>query len=183
MPATAPQHVNGVYAGDSRRLTRLDFDRDGDGRVDVRTYLRDARPVRLEADVTGDGVVDRWEYYDRAGSLRRIGTSSQRDGREDVWVHTEGRLRVVHLATRRDGRPDRREVYDGDVLIRAESDTNDDGLSDRWEEFRGGSISMLMLDEERRHGRATRRIVYSDGARIEIDPDGDGAWEAAGAAR
>ena len=169
--AQQPQaRVFGVYAPDSRLLLRLDYDQDGDGRIEVRTYMRDARPVRLEADGDGDGLVDRWEYYNRAGALLRIGASSQADGREDTWARLEGVRRIVDISTLRDGRADRREEYEGDVLLRAQSDTNHDGLPDRWEEFQHGSLARLLLDDDRRHGRPTRRIVYEAGgnARVEV---------------
>jgi hypothetical protein len=178
------ERAAGVYAHDIRALVRLDYDYDGDGRIDVRTYMRDGRPVRLEGDGNGDGVIDRWEYYGRNGDLLRIGGSTQRDGREDTWVHTRGDERYVDIASSGDGVIDRREVYRGDALVRAESDTNHDGRADRWEEFRDGALVRLLVDEQR-SGRATRRITYEgqDSARIETDLDGDGNWEAAGAAR
>jgi hypothetical protein len=97
----------------------------------------------------------------------------------------DGNRRLVDISMARDGRVDRREVFDGETLVNAEVDTNHDGLSDRWEEFRDGALVRLMLDPEHRHGRPTRRIVYETGgaARIEADEDGDGAWEAVSAAR
>lgn len=164
---------------------RLDHDYDGDGRIDVRTYMRGGRPIRLEADGNRDDVIDRWEYYGRSGELLRIGGSTQGDGREDTWVRIEGDRRLVDIATARDGRIDRREEYQGEALVRAELDTNHDGLPDRWEEFRGGALVRLLLDHEQRHGRPTRRIVYAAGgtARIEADDDGDEAWEAVSGAR
>lgn len=179
------ERVAGVYAHDSRVLLRLDHDYNGDGRIDVRTYMRDGRPVRLEADGNGDTLIDRWEYYGRSGALLRIGGSTQGDGREDTWVRIEGNRRLVEISTARDGRADRREVYEGEALIGAQLDTNHDGLSDRWEEFRDGALVRLMLDHEKRHGRPTWRIVYGAGntARIEADRDGDDAWEAVDDAR
>ena len=170
----------GVYAHDSRALVRLDYDHDGDGRIDVRTYMRSGRPVRLEADSNADGLVERWEYYDSTGTLLRIGGSTQDDGREDTWVRAEGVRRFVDIASARNGWIDRREVYEADTLVRAESDSNHDGLADRWEEFRDGALVRLMLDDERRHGRPTRRILYGPAqeARVETDIDGDGEWRA-----
>jgi hypothetical protein len=179
------ERVSGVYAHDSRALLRLDHDYDGDGRVDVRSYMRDGRPVRLEADGNGDRMIDRWEYYGRDGLLLAIGGSTRGDGREDTWVHVEGARRIVDISTGRDGRVDRRETYDGEMLVHTQVDTNHDGLPDRWEEFRNGALAYLLLDPDQRHGRATRRLVYSgrDTVRIEADEDGDGAWEAVDAAR
>lgn len=159
-----------VYAHDTRALMRLDYDSDADGLIDVRTYMRDGRPVRLEGDADGDAVVDRWEYYGRSGELLRIGRSTQGDGREDTWIRIVGDERHVDLSTRRDGTVDRREIYRGDALVRAESDTNHDGLPDTWEEFEGGAVKRLLLDDEKRLGRPTRRIVYGAGgeARVEV---------------
>ena len=164
--------VSGVYAHDSRSLVRLDYDNDGDGRIDVRTYMRNARPARLEADRDADGRVDRWEYYSPTGVLLRIGGTTRGDGREDTWLRLDGNRRVVEFSTRRDGRTDRRETYEGDALLRTESDTNHDGLFDRWEEFRGGGVVRLMLDDERRHGRPTRQIVYGAAGDVRVDAIG-----------
>ena len=169
--APSGPRVSGVYAEGTRELLRLDYDEDGDGRIDVRTYMRAARPARLEADRDGDGLIERWEYYDRSGALMRIGTSTARDGREDMWIRTEGARRVVEISTRRDGRVDRRETYERDTLVHAESDTDFDGRTDRWEEFRQGALGRLMLDDER-HGRPTRQIVYGPGGAARVEPVG-----------
>lgn len=175
----AQERAAGVYAHDTRVLLRLDYDADGDGRVDARTYMHDGRPVRLEGDGNGDGAIDRWEYFGSDGRLLRIGGSTLGDGREDTWVRTVGEERIVDISTRRDGTIDRRETYRGETLVRAESDTNHDGLADRWEEFLDGAISRLLLDEEQRHGRPTRRVLYGTNgeARIETDADLDGQWD------
>jgi hypothetical protein len=184
--ATAPEpRAEGVYAHDSRALVRLDYDYDGDGRIDVRTYMRNGRPVRLEGDGNRDGVIDRWEYYGGNGALLRIGGSTRGDGHEDTWVRLHGGLRIVDISTARDGHVDRQEEYEGETLVRVASDTNGDRLSDRWEEFRRGTIVRLLIDDDRRHGRPTRRIVYEgrETTRVETDIDGDGTWEAASHAR
>ena len=171
-------HAYGVYTHDTRVLVRLDYDYNGDGRIDVRTFIRDGRPLRLEADSNSDGLIDRWEYYAPSGQLLRIGGSTESDGLEDTWVFPNGEQRVIEISTGRDGRVDRREFYQGDVLLRAESDTNRDGLPDRWEEFRDGVITRLLVDDEQRLGRPTRRLTYQgEAVRIETDVDGDGHFE------
>lgn len=168
-----PERVFGVYAHDTRELVRLDYDYDGNGTIDVRTYMRKGRPIRLEGDADGDGRIDRWEYYGADGRLLRVGTSTRGDGREDAWVSTSGDERRVELSTAGDGIIDRRETYRGDVLVHAETDANHDGLPDRWEEFEQGRLARLLIDDEQRHGRPTRRIVYGAGgdARIETLTD------------
>jgi hypothetical protein len=169
-------HAAGVYTPDTRTLVRVDYDYNGDGQTDVRTYMRDGTPTRLEGDTNGDGLVDRWEYYDASGALLRIGASTEGDGREDTWVRTVGHERHVDISTRRDGTVDRREVYRDDRLVRAQSDTNHDGRPDRWETFAGGAMTELLLDDARRDGRPTRRIVYGAGgmARVETLTKEDG---------
>jgi hypothetical protein len=173
--ATQPR-ASGVYTADARVLARVDYDFDGDGRIDVRTYMRDGRPVRLEGDTNGDGVVDRWEYYTESGELLRMGASSQADGLEDTWTRTQGEERHVEISTRRDRVVDRREVYRAGRLVRIESDTNADGLPDRWEAFMEGAVTELLLDDDKRHGRPTRRVVYGTGgtARVEMLHKDDG---------
>lgn len=109
--ACARPTVSGVYDRDQRTVIRLDDDHDADGRIDVRTYFHAGHPQRLEADVNGDGQVDRWEYYDDAGWLVRLGRASVGDGREDTWVRQDGEVMRVDIATLRDGVIDRREVY------------------------------------------------------------------------
>jgi hypothetical protein len=164
-----PPHASGVYAPDTRAIVRVDYDYDGDGRIDVRTYMRHGKPARLEGDSNGDGLVDRWEYYDASGSLLRIGGSSEGDGREDTWVRTAGDERHVETSTRRDGTVDRREIYRADRLLRAESDTNHDGLPDMWQAFEAGVLTELLVDDDKRHGRPTRRVVYAANGTARVD--------------
>lgn len=170
--------VSGVYDRDQRAVIRLDDDHDADGRIDVRTYFHAGHAERLEADVNGDGQVDRWEYYDEAGRLVRLGRASAGDGREDTWVRQDGEVMRVDISTRRDGVIDRREVYQRDVLARIELDTDRDGLPDEWQQFEGGRLRELRVDSAHL-GRPDRRLVYaSNGSleRIEVDPDGDGRF-------
>jgi hypothetical protein len=140
-----------VYTHDTRVLVRLDYDYNADGSIDVRTYMRNGRPVRLEGDTDGDGRVDRWEYYRADGELLRIGASSEDDGRVDTWIRTSGDERFIEKSTARDGVIDRREVYKGNTLVRVEFD-------------------------DLRLGRPTRRIVYGMGgeARVETIEEEDG---------
>jgi hypothetical protein len=173
-----------VYDTSTRELVRIDSDVNSDGRTDVRTSMQNGRAARLEGDTNGDGRPDRWEYYDAAGRLERIGGSSQQDGREDTWAYTSGTDVRMDISTLRDGVIDRREFYRGHRLRRTERDTNHDGLMDTWEEFEGGRLTLVAIDEDRRHGRPTRRVRYGTGggAHVEIDPDGDGRFSPAVAA-
>ena len=42
-----------IYDPATRELVRLDYDINGDGRIDVRTYMAGGRPVRLEGGAQG----------------------------------------------------------------------------------------------------------------------------------
>jgi hypothetical protein len=173
--------VTPVY-DQSSRLIRLDYDYNHDGQVDVRTFMKDGRPERLEGDADGDGKTDRWEYYDAAGAVLRVGGSTKHDGVEDTWAYGSGDQVRVDLSTRRNGIVDRREFYNRDVLERTESDTNLDGLLDTWEQYESGRLAVLLLDdtktESKPKARPTRKLVYSRAGspRVEIDPDGDGVF-------
>ena len=171
-PVTTP-----VYDEHTHELIRIDDDYDRDGRIDVRTYMKDGRPVRLEGDADGDGRTDRWEYYDADGNLLRVGGSTQHDGVEDSWAYTSGRDLRLDISTQRDRVVDRREFYHDNVLVRTEIDSDHDGIPDTWEQFEQGRLAVLMLDDTHQ-GRPTRRLTYvpGGGVRVEIDPDGRGQF-------
>ena len=162
----ARERVTPVYDPDTRTVTRLDYDADDDGRIDMRSYLQDGRGVRLEADGNGDGRVDRWEYYRPDGQLDRLGTSSQGDGRDDTWVVQNDNQMRVDISTRRDGVADRHEFHQQGVLVRAELDTDFDGRTDQWQRFEHGTLRELLVDTER-SGRPDRRLVYAGNGSLE----------------
>ncbi len=183
--APDPTAPHPSYDPVTRMLVRLDVDQDGDGRVDARTYLLGNRPLRAELDLAGTGVIDRWEYFDAAGALILVGTSSSGDGIEDTWTHAESPEgdRRVDRSTLRDRRIDRREHYRDGVLIRSEEDVNGDGLLDKWETFEGGTLRVAAFDTTYGAGRPDRRVIYGpDGqfSRVEVDLDGDGAFDSVG---
>ncbi len=168
-----------IYDRATRELIRLDYDADGDGRVDVRTYMAAGRPVRLEGDQDRDGRLDRWEYYNPDGSLLKIGASSRRDGIEDTWLFQAGADRRMEMATGRDGVVDRVEYYEGPALARVETDADRDGVMDHWEEYEEGNLRVLLMDDEQHPGRPVRRLTYRADAEplLELDEDGDGTFE------
>lgn len=177
-----PRGVAGVYDEQTRELVRVDLDRDGDGRIDVRTYTRGSLPLRTEVDTDGDADVDRWEYLDANGQLRSVGSASNGDsGLEDTWtwmVDATGERRV-DLARQRDRRITRREYYRDDRLVRADEDTSGDGLPDKWEVFENGVLRQASFDTAFSTGRPDRRIVYSASGQydhLEADPERDGTF-------
>lgn len=164
-----------VYDRATQTATRLDYDADGNGRIEARVYLVGGSGRRVEADGDGNGRIDRWEYYEPTGHLERIGLSAANDGREDTWVVTAGPDMRVEIATRRDGVVDRWEFHEAGALVRTEEDRDRDGRVDHWQRFENGRLRELLADVSGQ-GRPTQRIVYAtDGSveRIEDDNHGD----------
>src|SRR5579885_2397062 len=62
--AAAAERVRPTYDAASGRLTRLEYDSNGDGKIDTWGYMDGMRVVRVEVDEDGDGRVDRWEYHE-----------------------------------------------------------------------------------------------------------------------
>jgi hypothetical protein len=180
--ACAPEPpVHGVYDERTRALLRLDYDSNGDGRIDVRTYLAGTRPYRTEVDGDGDGRVDRWEYLDVNARVVTVGVSSRGDAIEDrwTWPAAANGERRVDIARLRDRAIDRREFYRDDRLVRAEEDNNADGLADKWEVFDNGVLREVRFDTGYAGGQPDRRLLYDAGGkfvRLEIDPERDGTF-------
>jgi hypothetical protein len=51
---------------------------------------------------------------------------------------------------------------------------------DHWEEYDGGDLRVLRMDDDQHPGRPVRRLTYRDGAEplLELDLDGDGVFQA-----
>jgi hypothetical protein len=148
------------------RLTRLAYDRDGDGKVDAWGYMDGARVVRVEVDENADGKPDSWEYHSPTAAP---GTTP---GGIDKTIER------VERATQFDGRVTRREYFDAGVLTRVEEDTDGDGKNDKWETYVNGALATMALDTQGR-GTPDRRMIYgADGSliRIEVDTEGAGVF-------
>src|SRR5690242_9403392 len=61
--AAAAERIKSTYDKTSGRLTRLEYDSNGDGKIDTWGYMDGMRVVRVEVDEDGDGKVDRWEFH------------------------------------------------------------------------------------------------------------------------
>jgi hypothetical protein len=61
--------------------------------------------------------------------------------------------------------------------VRAEEDTDGDGVIDKWETFESGRLTSVAFDTTHR-GSPDRRLIYAaDGTvRVEVDAHGDGQW-------
>ena len=128
-------------------------------------------------DGNGDGKIDRWDYYGTDRRLRKFGFSLQKDGKEDAWAYPgpDGTTIRIESSPRRNGKIQRIEHFDHDVLTAAEEDTDGDGKIDKWETFEGTRLAVVAFDTVHK-GVPDRRLVYgADGrVRVEVDPRGDG---------
>jgi hypothetical protein len=179
--APDPRRAVPSYDPFTGRLVQLSADQNADGVVDQWTYLDGNRPWRGEADTDGDGRIDRWEYFDTNAQLQRVGTSSRNDGVEDTWAYVmpvDGESRVVR-SRNRDRHPDRLEFFSGNVLTRAEDDTNGDGRVDRWDRYEGGALREVAYDTSFASSRPDRRVIYDAQGKfvaVEEDVERDGTF-------
>ena len=163
---------------ESGRLTRLTYDRNGDGKIDTWGFMDGSRVVRVEVDENADGKVDRWEYHkDAKGSAgSSSSTSSVGSGEANGGDVT---LERIDRATKYDGKISRRDYFDNGALTRVEEDTDGDGKIDKWETYSAGTLAVMAIDTKGR-GTPDRRLIYlPDGtlSRIETDPNGTGTWQ------
>jgi hypothetical protein len=177
-PADRKQ-IEPIYDKQTGRLQVLNYDSDGDGKVDTISHMDGARVVRIEIDRDEDGRVDRWEYYDANQKLEKVGFSRPGDGKEDAWstARQDGSIARIDISLARDGKVTRREYYEQDTLVRAEEDGDGDGTFDKWETYDSGRLASVAFDTLHR-GTPDRRLVYgADGsAHLEVDPAGDGTF-------
>jgi len=171
-----------TYDSATGKLKELTFDHNKNGRIDTWTQMDGARPVLTRMDRDEDGTVDRWEYYDQAGKLLKVGFSRANGGKPDAWAYsgtgTEQIERIEISSTADENSIDRWERYAaGNVLTEADEDTNRDGRPDKWETYGGGVLSTVAFDENQ-DGRPDRRLTYQQGAVtvIESDPDASGKY-------
>jgi hypothetical protein len=165
--AAAAERVHPTYDQATGRLKRLEYDSNGDGKIDTWGYMDGMRVVRVEVDEDGDGKVDRWEYHSTSG-----------DGGAPANGGVDKTIERIERATRHDGKVSRWEFFKNGSLQRVEEDTDGDGRVDKWEAYSGGTLSVMALDTDR-IGKPTRRLIYRpDGSldHIEVDPTGSGTF-------
>jgi hypothetical protein len=149
------------------RLQRLEHDSNGDGRPDQIAHHDGRRtPRTIELDVDFDGRTDRWEDYDDAGQLVRVGTSRRGRG-PDVWTASapDGQPARKEYDEDGDGRPDRGETLAAGAVTGVEIDQDRDGRWDRWQSWTRGRLTSEELDTNG-DGRPDRRLRYGDDGRI-----------------
>ena len=157
-----------TYSQQNGKLSELDFDRDGDGKIDTRAYMDGVLVKSIEIDRDGSGKPDRWEYYEPV--TNGVAPAGSPDGHSVITRAEEANAK---------GKITRREFYEAGLIARVEEDTDGDGKTDKWEQYRGGLLASVDLDLHHR-GRPERRLVYRpDGTldHLETDPDGDGEFK------
>jgi len=149
-----------VYAPDGRML-RLLQDKDGDGRAEVVVAYEPDGTRRAELDGDSDGIVERWEVYDSANRLVRVGQSRRTPGRADLWerLDAKGAVRERELDEDGDGRIDRRERFETQGLAGVELDTDGDGRIDHWQKWQAARLVSEELDTDG-DGNPDRRLLY-----------------------
>ena len=160
-----------VYNKQSGQLEQLVSDSNGDGKIDTRAFMEGRTLRRIEVDRNSDGAPDRFEFYGEAPPERVVPNSPT--GRAEI--------ERVEESNGPDKQITRREFYERGELARVEDDSNNDGRLDRWELYDAGVLARIDLDLKG-SGFPTRRLVYRrDGSidRVEVDPDGSGAWREA----
>jgi hypothetical protein len=157
-----PSTLTPEYDPKTGRLVRLRYDTNANGKVEIWSYMDGARITRIDIDKNEDGLVERWEHYGPPGNtLIKVGFSRAQDGIEDAWGYPgpDGTVARIEVATRRDGRVNRVEFYEKDVMVRVEEDTDGDGKPDKWERFDGGRLASVDLDTTK-SGTPNRRLIH-----------------------
>jgi hypothetical protein len=140
-------------------LQRIEHDKNKDGRMDHVAHHRAGKTPRfIEIDQDFDGRMDRWEDYDEAGTLVKIGVA-RRGGGPDMWTvpGPDGQPLRQEYDQSGDGKPDRIEVMEGGRIARIETDADGDGRMDGWQAWQQGRMTQEELDTDG-DGRPDRRI-------------------------
>ena len=177
-----------TYDAATGKLTALTFDANKNGKIDTWTDMDGNRPVQSRIDQDEDGRTDRWEYYDAAGKLNRVGFSRKGDGKPDAWAYPNAEGRIIRIEASSIGdetRIDRWETYgDGPTgsdgmgpLVQVVQDTNGDGKRDKWERYETGVVVSAEFDETGDE-QPDRRLTYRDAELVSIEtaPDGRGGY-------
>ena len=160
------------------RMQRIEYDSNGDGRPDqIAIHDGRRRPYRLDVDADFDGRTDRWERYDEAGTLERVGTASAPGRAPDVWAipGADGTVARREYDADGNGAPERVEVLTAGVVTAIELDGDRDRRIDRWQAWEKGHLQSEDLDTDG-DGRADRRLRYdARGSVVKVEGVGERA--------
>jgi hypothetical protein len=166
---STPPAFHAEYNRDSGRLELLRHDTNANGIPETVSHLDGGRIVTVEVDLNEDGRVDRWEHYDKDGKLEKVGFSREHDGRENAWSYADATGAVIRIdvlgATA--GRVIRTEHFDRGALVRAEEDTDADGMMDKSEVYEGGRLVRLAFAAG--PDRPAHALVYAPDGSVRIE--------------
>ena len=182
-----------VYDAVTGKLVELTYDRNHNGVIDTWTKMDGRCPISSVIDTNEDGVIDRWEYYENCGKLVKVGilrakpdllTKASKPDEFD-YIGADGTVEKrefieVSSVTGVEGVV-RREFYKNDVIVRAEEDTDGDGIMDRWDHWEtvDGKAQHTVEFDTGHDGKPDKRFTYDDKAAlilIESDPDASGHY-------
>ncbi len=149
------------------RLERIEVDSNGDGKPDrVSHHAGKKQPTRVDIDTDFDGHFDRWELYDDAGRLTRIGASRQGNV-PDMWevLDPQGHVARREYDDDHNGKIDRVEVLEGGRVTQTEVDADRDGRIDRWQHWSQGRLVSEELDTDG-DGRPDRIVTYASDGKV-----------------
>lgn len=113
----AGMHVRRSYA-DRVVLLRTDISGPGIDSPISLTTSKDGKTDRIGFSSINDGVIDAWSTTDPLTGDRRVEMSTKRDGKIDRWEQYQKEVLIrVDLDTNGDGKPDRRMIYEDGILI------------------------------------------------------------------
>ena len=150
------------------RIAVAEYDSNGDGRADYIAHYDENRQIRLiEVDEDHDSWVDRFEYYNAAGILEKVGRCRKQRGRADEWTYRapDGRPARIEYDDDGDGKPERAEVLKDGELVGIEVDSDRDGRVDRWQHWEKGRLVSEEIDIDG-DGKPDRRLVFGPKARL-----------------
>jgi hypothetical protein len=150
------------------RIRVAEYDSNGDGRPDYIAHYDENRQIRLiEVDEDHDSWVDRFEYYNAAGILEKVGRCRKQRGRADEWTYRapDGRPARIEYDDDGDGKPERAEVLKDGALVGIEIDSDRDGRVDRWQHWEKGRLVSEEIDSDG-DGKPDRRLVFGPKARL-----------------
>ena len=128
--------VDETYIYSGQTLDRVEYDRNGDGKVDAR-WVNDLRGVskRYDGDDDFDGIFE-WRSEAERGQVVRSVLDADGDGRpERVENYRHGVLRTIDVYDASGRRVVAREHYDNSRLDARELDQDGDGVFERRVEY------------------------------------------------
>lgn len=105
--------------------------------------------IRQDIDMTWDGRVDIWRYFDVDGKTEKEEWDTDFDGNiDETRFFQRGVIVRSERDRNNDGRADVLRFYKDGKLERKESDTNEDGQVDRWEYYTGQTLERIGIDKD-----------------------------------